>query len=73
VIEQVAETLEPHRLCGYLYDVASAFASFYEACPVLKDDVPAATRDARLRLCDVTGRILSDGLTTLGIPPLERM
>lgn len=73
VVEQVAETLEPHRLCGYLYDVASAFASFYEACPVLKDDVPASTRDARLRLCDLTGRILSDGLVTLGIPPLERM
>lgn len=73
VIDQVAESLEPHRLCGYLYDVASAFATFYEACPVLKDDVPAATRDARLRLCDLTGRILSDALVTLGIPPLERM
>ncbi|MBU6412540.1 MAG: arginine--tRNA ligase [Planctomycetes bacterium] len=73
VIEQVADTLEPHRMCGYLYDVASAFASFYEACPVLKDDVSASTRDARLRLCDLTGRILSDGLVTLGIPPLERM
>jgi len=73
VIEQVAESLEPHRLCGYLYDVASAFATFYEACPVLKDDVPPAVRDARLRLCDLTGRILSDGLLTLGIPPLERM
>jgi arginyl-tRNA synthetase len=73
VIDQVAESLEPHRLCGYLYDVASAFATFYEACPVLKDDVSVATRDARLRLCDLTGRILSDGLSTLGIPPLERM
>lgn len=73
VIDQVAETLEPHRLCGYLYDVASAFASFYEACPVLKDDVPGDVRSARLRLCDLTGRVLSDGLITLGIPPLDRM
>lgn len=73
VLQQVAESLEPHRLCVYAYDLASSFATFYEACPVLKDDVPPATRDARLRLCDLTGRILADALNTLGIPPLERM
>jgi arginyl-tRNA synthetase len=65
-------SIEPHKLCQYLFELAGAFASFYEACPVLaaSDD---ATRDARLRLCSLTARVLEDGLATLGIPALERM
>jgi arginyl-tRNA synthetase len=31
------------------------------------------TRQSRLRLCDLTARVLADGLNVLGIPPLERM
>lgn len=71
-VEGVAQSLEPHRLCGYIYDLAGAFSSFFESCPVLTapDD---ATRNARLRLCDLTARVLADGLKTLGIPTVERM
>ena len=71
-LEAVAEHLEPHRLCGYLYDVATSFSSFFQACPVLRaeDD---ETRLSRLRLCALTGRVLRDGLMTLGITPLEQM
>ena len=29
----VTTTLEPHKLCGYLYELASAFASFWVECP----------------------------------------
>src|SRR5262249_29876162 len=36
VIEAVAETLEPHRLAGYLYGLATAFTAFYDRCPVIK-------------------------------------
>ncbi len=63
---------EPHRVCTLLYDIASAYSVFYEHCPVLaaKSD---AIRDARLRLCDLTGRVLADGLEVLGLPTLERM
>jgi len=67
----VNDSLEPHRLCQFLYDLAGAFSSFFDACPVLQAD--EATRDARLRLCDLTSRVLRDGLTCLGIPVLERM
>ncbi|MEM1072116.1 MAG: arginine--tRNA ligase [Planctomycetota bacterium] len=71
-IEAVAASLEPHRLCGYLYELAGAFSSFFEACPVLRapDD---ATRLSRLRLCGLTSRVLADGLDALGIPVVERM
>lgn len=72
VVENAAETLEPHRLCGYLFELAGAFSGFFTACPVLQapDD---ATRDSRLRLCALTGRVLEDGLSLLGITTLERM
>ena len=36
VVTQLGETAEPHRLCAYLFDVASLFTTFYEECPVLK-------------------------------------
>lgn len=68
----VAETLEPHRLCTYLYDLAGAFTRFYETCPVLNAD-SEPTRYSRLRLADLTARVLTDGLESLGIPVLDRM
>ncbi|MBO0607555.1 arginine--tRNA ligase [Myceligenerans salitolerans] len=71
-LRDVATTLEPHRLCGYLYDVATAFTRFYDACPVLKAD-DAAVRGNRLALCDLTGRTLAAGLDLLGIAAPERM
>jgi len=68
----VADSLEPHRLCNYLYDLARDFSAFFEACPVLRAETEAL-RDARLRLCRLTARVLGAGLETLGITPLERM
>jgi arginyl-tRNA synthetase len=67
-----ADTLRPHRLAGYLFDLATAFSSFFEGCPVLRapDD---ATRDSRLALCDLTARVLARGLDMLGIEAPERM
>ncbi len=72
VVERVSESLEPHQLCGYLYDLATAFHRFYEHCPVLVAE-DAATRDGRLVLCELTGRGLKLVLGLLGIDVLERM
>ncbi|HLK11277.1 MAG TPA: arginine--tRNA ligase [Candidatus Binatia bacterium] len=72
VVRAVAETLEPHRLCAHLYDVATAFSTFYERCPVLQAP-DAERRRSRLLLCDLTARTLSCGLGLLGIEALERM
>lgn len=68
----VAQSLEPHRLCQYLFDLATAFSAFFDACPVVNAET-ADQRLARLRLCDLTGSVLADGLRVLGIPTLERM
>jgi arginyl-tRNA synthetase len=69
---EAAETLRPHRLAGYLYDVAAAFTAFFENCPVLRapDD---ATRSSRLALCELTASVLARGLDLLGIEAPERM
>lgn len=72
VVAEVERTLEPHRLCGYLFELASAYTSFYERCPVLK----AATdeeRASRLAFCDLTAKVLARGLDLLGIEAPERM
>lgn len=70
-LASAGETIEPHRICQYLYDLAGAFASFFDRCPVLQAE--GSTRDARLRLCDLTARVLEDGLHVLGIPTVDRM
>jgi arginyl-tRNA synthetase len=72
VVRSAAEACEPHRLCAYLYDLAGAFSAFFASCPVLQSP-EEPTRLARLRLTRLTGRVLRDGLETLGIQPLERM
>jgi arginyl-tRNA synthetase len=63
---------QPHKLCTYLYDLASDFTSFYEHCPVLKAE-DGAVRASRLFLCDTTARVMSRGLGLLGIQAPEQM
>ncbi|MGE0308126.1 MAG: arginine--tRNA ligase [Acidimicrobiia bacterium] len=62
----------PHRLCTYLFDLASDFTTFYEACPVLKADSDEL-KASRLALCDLTARVMARGLDLLGIDAPERM
>lgn len=66
------ERYSPHRLCTYLYELSSRYTSFYEQCSVLKAE-SEVMRDSRLALCDLTARILSDGLHMLGIDAPEQM
>lgn len=71
-VRSAGESLQPHRLCAYLYELAGAFASFFDQCPVLAAP-EQPTRDARLRLCALAERVLQDGLSVLGIPTVDRM
>jgi arginyl-tRNA synthetase len=71
-VTQTAATLQPHRLCTYLFELAQAFTTFYEACPVLRADTDEE-RASRLRLCRLTGEVLATGLGLLGIEAPERM
>ena len=71
VVVQVAETLQPHKLCTYLYEVASALSSFYETCPVLTST--GEQRASRLGLCAATRQVLQDGLGLLGMKAPDSM
>lgn len=73
IIDSTTRDGMPNQLCNYLYELAGNFMSFYEACPILKDDVDAAVRDSRLRLADLTANTLKTGLDLLGIEVMERM
>ena len=69
-VELAAADRKPHHLCGYLYELAAQYHRFFEACPVLQ--LPAL-RDSRLTLVSLTGDVLKEGLSLLGIPTLEEM
>ena len=71
-VATVARTLEPHRMCGYLYELAGSFSRFFEHCQVLRAE-EEEIRLSRLRLCDLTSRVLADGLDCLGIQTIDRM
>jgi arginyl-tRNA synthetase len=70
-LDLVISDLRPHQLCGYLYELAGEFSTFYNANKVLDDD--PAIRRRRLRLCARTLRVMECGLDLLGITTLERM
>jgi len=72
VVENVADTMEPHRLCNYLYELATRYHRFFEQCPVLKADNDT-TKKSRLALCHLTARTLERGLGLLGIRVVEQM
>jgi arginyl-tRNA synthetase len=71
VVAEVAHSLQPHKLCSYLYELAGALSVFYELCPVLKSE--GEVRTSRLALCAATKKVLAAGLGLLGIRALDRM
>lgn len=71
VLDEVVESLEPHRLAGYLYGLARAYTAFYDSCPVVTAAEPI--RANRIALCRLTARTLELGLSQLGIAAPQRM
>lgn len=71
IVQMVADDCYPNQLCNYLFELAGIFMRFYESCPILKAE--AALRESRLALASLTAETLKQGLSLLGIEPLERM
>jgi len=71
MLHTVLQDQRPNILCLYLYELADAFHSFYEACPILKSE--GGVRDSRLTLSALTAGILKEGLGLLGIMVPEKM
>lgn len=71
VINQVIDDLRPHFLCTYLFELASHFSAFYNTNRIVGE--PESILNKRLLLCNMTLRILEQGLNLLGIETLEKM
>ena len=69
---EMVDTLSPHKLCTYVFDLATDFTAFYEHCSVLKAETDDL-RMSRLALCDATARIIEQALNLLGIDAPEQM
>ncbi len=72
VLARVEQTLEPHHLCNYLFDLSQTFTSFYENCPILRED-NRQIRKTRLSLASMTARTIQTGLDLLGIESPEKL
>ncbi len=70
-IRLVTDSLRPHFLCLYLYELAGEFSAFYAADKVAVDD--PAVRARRLLLCARTLLVMETGLGLLGLRTLTRM
>ena len=70
-VRLAGDTLRPHHLSLYLYELAGDYSTFNSADKVLVDDPMLRAR--RLLLCARTLLILETGLHLLGLRTLERM
>lgn len=73
VLIHMSSDCTPNVLCNYLYELASLYMSFYEACPILKEGIVDEVKESRLMLCKLISRTLKQGLTLLGIETMEKM
>lgn len=72
-VQSVGDRTLPNLLCNYLFELSNLFMHFYEACPILKSDVPNDIKQSRLTLCELTSKVLKQGLSLLGINVMEQM
>jgi arginyl-tRNA synthetase len=72
VIEEAATRYNPSIVANYAYELARDFNSFYQQCPILREE-DSAIRQNRLNLVSKTGDVLKTSLYLLGINIVERM
>jgi arginyl-tRNA synthetase len=70
-VDSVLENYQPHKLCTYVFELATAFSAFYEHCRIKGSPEPAYS--SRLALADLTARVLERALGLLGIDAPEQM
>ena len=73
ILDSVIAECTPNLLCNYLYELASLYMTFYEACPILKDNISLDVKQSRLALCASVAATLKQGLDILGIETMEKM
>lgn len=69
IVEMMARDLLPNRLTDYLYELAEKFNAFFRDCRV----EGSPEEGSRLVLCELTARLLKQGLEILGLQTVDRM
>jgi len=69
VLAQIEEELCPNRLTDYLYVLAEKFNAFFRDCRV----EGSQQERSRLALCELTARVLRQGLHILGLQTVDKM
>lgn len=72
IIDDVSKNYELQKLANYLYELASLFNSFYETCPILKEE-NKDLKNTRLNIVRSYNNIIKNGLNLLGIDVPEFM
>lgn len=68
-LDLVADDLLPNRLTDYLYTLAEKFNAFFRDCRV----EGSPEQNSRLLLCELSARIMRQGLEILGLRVVDRM
>lgn len=73
VVRSAAADIEPHKIAGFLYELARELNRYYEATPVATGEVTPEEKQARLGLLHKASRVFTHGLSILGIEVPSRM
>jgi len=75
IVASLVRDLRPSLLTEYLFELSRHFSRFYDRKLGVRviDAEPETLRTSRLRLCDLTARVIRTGLQLLGIPTVEQM
>jgi arginyl-tRNA synthetase len=72
IIQQAANELSPAILANYLFSLVKAYNSFYQSCPIIKEENENIA-EFRLQISSLTSNVIRKGMSILGIKVPERM
>lgn len=70
IVYKSAQSIAPHYICEYLYQLAETYNSYYGSVRILSDE---KNKNSRLALSLSVAKVLKNGLDLLGIPSPERL
>ena len=73
VLHEIENTLQPHFLCEYSYNLAYHFHSFYSKCRVVSSEEGEDIQLFRIQLCDLVRNALFLSLQLLGVKPIKKL
>ncbi|MDO8669797.1 MAG: arginine--tRNA ligase [Candidatus Buchananbacteria bacterium] len=71
IVAESSKNYDPSIIAKYLFDLARLFSSFYQKFPIINSSKDI--KEARLILVDSVRKVLVNGLSILGIEPLDQM